>query len=86
LVKQEGRDEGSYYTNWAFDLLGKFRDLSPEAPTKDEYLRAKAIFHGESAPASAPKNNGAGEDAPPPPSPPPPASEKDYGELPDWMK
>jgi hypothetical protein len=83
LVKQEGRDEGSYYTNWAFDLIARFRDLSPEAPTKDEYLHAKAIFHG----AAAAKNNGAGADqTASAPSAPPPKSADDYSELPDWMR
>jgi hypothetical protein len=80
LIKEEGEDRRGNsveYTNWAFELLGKYRDDSAEAPSEEEYLCARALFRGETPPRT-PKPN-TSPTAPFNGDTPPPASEDDCG-------
>jgi hypothetical protein len=73
------------YVNWNLDLLARYGDDSPEAPTKAEYQRARVISRSAPPPLRHDTGNGAGHDEQGDGAPPP-ASIDDYGEVPDWVK
>jgi hypothetical protein len=50
IIMVPGRREGEEYANWAFKLIARCGDGSPEAPTGAEYRLAQAIFKGEAKP------------------------------------
>jgi hypothetical protein len=75
MVESDGHRPGQTFRNWDLRLAARYGDASPEAPSREEYLHAKALAKGAaSTPAAAPRQGAPSPntwDAPPPNEAPP---------------
>jgi hypothetical protein len=74
IAEHEGHRPGQIFRNWDYRVIAKFGDPSPEAPSRDEYLHARALAKGIASTSQT--------HAPATPGPPPPPDDEPAGMRP----